>query len=210
MACFRGPSATRTPWDVEIHRIRTPKPTRRPKRENGNLDLPTGTLTARPPEPPAGPSCLYANLLRFSAPGPQKPHILPCGSKPTLPAAAGRPPATPGASWRPAGHPPAPGCKRPDKTRHFRHMRPRFPDSVADCDERGHNWPVKTRHVGVPGRLNPPLARETSNLRSESDVFYHAPFCRVAPFAGGSALHVRILDSVGEFRGARKRGQCAR
>ena len=161
---------------METHRTRTPKPTRRPKRENRNLDLPTGTLAAPPPEPPPGHPCLCANLRRFGAPGPQKPRILPCGAKPTLPAAPGRPPATPGASWSPPGHPPAPGCKRPDKTRHFRHMRPRFPDSVADSDERGHNWPVKTRHFGVPGRLNPPLARERRDLRSESNVFYRAFF----------------------------------
>ena len=127
--------------------------------------------------------------------------------------ASGSPRATPGDARRllePPRAPPGPGCKRHDKTRHFRHTRPRIPDSVADSDERGHNWPVKTRHFGVPGRLNPPLARERRDLRSESDVFYRAFFCRVAPFAGASALQVRILDSVGEFRGARKRGQCGR
>ena len=98
---------------MQIQRIRTPKPPLRPrpKREKGNVDSPTATLTSGPPEPPSGPPDLYANLLRFGAPGPQKPRILPAGSKATLPAASGRPPATPGASWRPPGHPPRPGSQ---------------------------------------------------------------------------------------------------
>ncbi len=45
-----------------------------------------------------------------------------------------------------------------------------------------------------------PLARERSHLRSENVVFYRTLFCQVAPFAGGSALHARIPDSVGGFK----------
>ena len=97
--------------DVQNQRIRTPKPTPRRKREKGNADFPTATLTSGPPETPSGPPDLYANLLRFGAPGPQEPRILPSGSKSGPPAASGRPPATPGASWRPPGHPPRPGSQ---------------------------------------------------------------------------------------------------
>ena len=97
-----------TEKDVQNHRIRTPKATPRPKREKGNVGFPTGTLTLGPPEPPAGPPDLYANLRRFGTLGPQKPRILPAGSKATLPVASGRPPATPGASSRSPGHPPRP------------------------------------------------------------------------------------------------------
>ncbi len=83
---------------------------RTPPRE-GNVEFPTGTLTSDPPEPPSGTLDLYANLLCFGAPGPQKPRILPAGSKSPLPAASGRPPATPGASWGSPGHPPRPGSQ---------------------------------------------------------------------------------------------------
>ena len=63
-----------------------------------------------------------------------------------------RSPAPPGG---PPGTPPGPGCERPDKTRRFRHMRLRFPDSVVNPAERGHNRTEKTRHFTRPGRWFP-------------------------------------------------------
>ena len=42
-----------------------------------------------------------------------------------------------------------------------------------------------------------PLARERRNLRSESNVFYHLLFGRIAPLASQSARHARILDRGG-------------
>ena len=61
-----------------------------------------------------------------------------------------RRPASPGA---PPGTPPGPGRNPTEKTRHFRRMRPHFPDSVANSDERGRNCHAKTHHFDVPGRL---------------------------------------------------------
>ena len=54
--------------------------------------------------------------------------------------------------------------------------------------------PSSRRQVG--GRTTP-LARERRNLRSESDVFYRRLFRRIAPRAGQSARHARILDRGG-------------
>ena len=42
-----------------------------------------------------------------------------------------------------------------------------------------------------------PLARERRNLRSESNVFYHLLFRRIAPLASQSAQHARVLDRPG-------------
>ena len=63
-----------------------------------------------------------------------------------------RSPAPPGG---PPGTPPGPGCERPDKTRRFRHMRLRFPDSVGNSPERDRSRTEKTRHFARPGRPFP-------------------------------------------------------
>ena len=58
----------------------------------------------------------------------------------------------------------------------------------ADAPLPREAWRVRKRTA--------PLARERRNLRSESTVFSRLLFPRVAPFAGQSARHVRILDRV--------------
>ena len=47
----------------------------------------------------------------------------------------GDPESVPGGPDRPPGAPAQPGAHRTDKTRHFRHMRPHFLDSVANSGE---------------------------------------------------------------------------
>ena len=58
----------------------------------------------------------------------------------------------------------------------------------ADAPLPREAWRVRKRTA--------PLARERRNLRSESTVFSCLLFRRVAPFAGQSARHGRILDRV--------------
>ena len=58
----------------------------------------------------------------------------------------------------------------------------------ADAPLPREAWRVRKRTA--------PLARERRNLRSESTVFSRLLFRRVAPFAGQSARHGRILDRV--------------
>ena len=159
---------------MQIHRIRTPKAPLRPKREKGNVGFPTGTLTLDPPEPPSGPPDLYANLLCFGAPGPQKPRILISGSKSILPAASGRPPGDPRRLLEaPRAPPPArvaigprkhitsasqggrkhvfygpranPGRNRTEKTRHFARPGRLFPGREADLGPKSGIWPERPR-----------------------------------------------------------------
>ena len=58
----------------------------------------------------------------------------------------------------------------------------------ADAPLPREAWRVRKRTA--------PLARERRYLRSESTVFSRLLFSRVAPFAGQSARHGRILDRV--------------
>ena len=142
---------------MQIHRIRTPKPPIRPKREKGNVGFPTGTLTLGPPEPPSGPPDLYANLLGFGTPGPQKPRVLPSGSKSILPAASGRPPGDPRRLLEaPRAPPPARGAIRPRKHGTSASQGGRKHVFYGPRANPGRNRTEKTRHFARPGRKGTP------------------------------------------------------
>ena len=101
--------------------------------------------------------------------------------------------ATPGDPRRlleaPLAPPPGPGCKRPEKTRDFRHMRLRFPDSVGNSAERDHHRAEKTRHFARPGRRFPVSVVDSQIGDLKSYVNYRASHDLMHPFSDSVGYH---------------------
>ncbi len=113
-------------------------------------------LSRQVPRSPHGPPLTYMQIddalahpgLRnhaFHRTDQNRPSQQPPGDPRRSPAPPGGPPGTP----------PGPGCKRPEKTCDFRHMRFRLPDSVGNSAERDHHRAEKTRYFARPGRRFP-------------------------------------------------------
>ena len=147
--------------------------------------------------------------------------------------------ATPGEPRRlleaPLASPPGPGCKQPGKTRGFRPMRLRFPDSVGNSAERDHHRAEKTRHFARPGRRFPVSVVDSKIDAFKYHVIYRANHDPMRQFSDSVGYHgngpglspgkeatsapkmtcftVRFFarsHRVDGFRGGRQRGQCAR